>query len=354
MASAKCIWISLFLLSAMISDTGVFGRAVDTLGFTSRTPKSGDEPSGASVRTDAPRRTEKHRERCAELAAPWLENTLQAPGDNATVLQLRVRPFSPGASPGPVFPGKALFSFVRRVYHCCQEGPNCRSVKGIQGRLRGDTDVEFLLSREILSLTVTRAELHLQLSNPQHLDLHPVLPSMAKRGLPTRYSVWSRGNIVELRVDLLFLFQSLQEAAGGARGGPSLVNMRRIVFSSRGDPPAPRALQDTDGDVWGDGVASGMPPLELGLVLSCSQAGAGVSCGSTHSRQRQNSVGMNTPNATRMGNIRLLLSAAYGFGVRGPDRTLFLELAEPFFFPPSSPPSLSSSSSSSSSGFSKP
>lgn len=41
-----------------------------------------------------------------------------------------------------------------------------------------------------------------------------------------------------------------------------------------------------------------------------------------HSRQRQNSVGMNTPNATRMGNIRLLLSAAYGFGVRGPDWTL--------------------------------
>lgn len=73
-----------------------------------------------------------------------------------------------------------------------------------------------------------------------------------------------------------------------------------------------------------------------------------------HSRQRQNSVGMNTPNATRMGNIRLLLSAAYGFGVRGPDWTLVLEPGGSFFFPPSSPPSVSSSSSSSSSGFSKP
>lgn len=74
----------------------------------------------------------------------------------------------------------------------------------------------------------------------------------------------------------------------------------------------------------------------------------------THSRQRQNNVGMNTPNATRMGNIRLLLSAAYGLGVRGPDWTLFLEPGGSFFFPPSSPTSISSSSSSSSSCFSKP
>ncbi|XP_070690393.1 uncharacterized protein [Pempheris klunzingeri] len=222
---------------------------------------------------------ETHRERCAELSAPWQENAQQAPEDHATLLQLRVRPFTPGASQGLVFPGKSLFSFVRRVYRCCQEGLNCRSVKGIQGRLRGDKDVEFLLTREILALTVIRAELHLQLSNPQHLDIHPVLSSMAKRDLPTRYSLWSRGNTVELRVDLLFLFQSLQEVAGGARGGPSLVNMRRVVFSSRGgragEKPAPGALQDTDGDVWGDGVAS---VLELGLVLGCSQAGSGVSC----------------------------------------------------------------------------
>lgn len=75
---------------------------------------------------------------------------------------------------------------------------------------------------------------------------------------------------------------------------------------------------------------------------------------SAHSRQRQKSVGMKTPNATRMGNIRLLLSVAYGFGVLGPDWTRDLETAWARFFPPSSPPSLSSSSSSSSSGFSRP
>ncbi|XP_074494874.1 uncharacterized protein LOC141769567 [Sebastes fasciatus] len=263
-SSSHCFWIALFLLSGHI---GVLGRAL----------RHADESSGSTLRTDASRR-------CAELAAPWLlENTHQAAEDDddeATRLQVRVRPFTPGASSqGPVvFPGKSLFSFVRRVYHCCQEGVHCRNVKGIQGRLRGGTDVEFLYTREILSLTVTRAELHLQLSNPQHLDIHPLLSSMAKRDLPTRYSLWSRGNTVELRVDLLFLIQSLQEAAGGAGGGPSLANMRRVAFSSRGHPPG-GALQDTDGDVWGDEVGGTLPALKLGLVLGCSQAGSGVSCG---------------------------------------------------------------------------
>lgn len=135
MASARCCWTALFLLSVVTC--GVFGRAVNTQGFVSR-----DEPSGQTLRTDALRRWRRavagtHRERCAELAAPWQENTRAAPEDDATRLQLRVRPFTPRAAQGLVFPEKSLFSFVRRVYHCCQEGLSCRSLKGIQGRLRG-------------------------------------------------------------------------------------------------------------------------------------------------------------------------------------------------------------------------
>ncbi|KAM8760229.1 uncharacterized protein AB9X84_008369 [Acanthopagrus schlegelii] len=272
MASARCCWTALFLLSVVTC--GVYGRAVDTQGFVSRV-----EPSGQTLRTDALRRWRRaaagtHRERCAELTAPWQENTRAAPDDDATRLQLRVRPFTPRAAQGLVFPEKSLFSFVRRVYHCCQEGLSCRSLKGIQGRLRGDTDVEFLLTRDVWSLTVMRAELHLLLSNPQHLDIHPVLSALAKRDLPTRYSVWSRSGSVELRVDLLFLFQSLQEAAGEAGGGPSLANMRRVASSSEGD-----RLQDTAGGVWGDEVTGTLPVQELGLVLGCSRAGSRVSCG---------------------------------------------------------------------------
>lgn len=49
-----------------------------------------------------------------------------------------------------------------------------------------DRNVEFLLSGDVLSLAVTRAELHLHIFNPLHLDVRPVLPSRAEDGLPTR------------------------------------------------------------------------------------------------------------------------------------------------------------------------
>lgn len=49
-----------------------------------------------------------------------------------------------------------------------------------------DAGVEFVLTREILWLPIRRAELHLQLSNPQHLDVHPLILFRAKRNFSTR------------------------------------------------------------------------------------------------------------------------------------------------------------------------
>lgn len=134
MASSRRVRIALFLL-VLTCDAGVFGRAVHTRGFPSPGPAL---------------RAERERERCAELVAPWQENARPAPEeDNATRLQLRVRPFSPRASRGLLFPGKSLFSFVRRVYRCCQERLSCRSVKGIPGRLRAG---EWVRVRHVLVL----------------------------------------------------------------------------------------------------------------------------------------------------------------------------------------------------------
>ncbi|XP_034025579.1 uncharacterized protein si:ch211-170d8.2 [Thalassophryne amazonica] len=242
-------WILLWLLSTTIRDTVVFGRAVDGHGFLSQ---AGDES------------TTHARERCAELAAPWLENTEAVP-DHATPIRLRVRSAPPAGSRVPLFPGKSLFGFVRRVYRCCRERAPCARVKGLQGRKRG-TDLEFVVSRDILLLTVTRAELHLQIFNPERLDVRPVLPSLTKRSLPTRFNVWPQGDVMELSVDLLFLFQALQEAAGGARVGPALVNMWRMP---------PQVAQDTAGYRWGEGL----PAVDLGVALGCSRAGSKVSCG---------------------------------------------------------------------------
>ncbi|XP_041855389.1 uncharacterized protein si:ch211-170d8.2 [Melanotaenia boesemani] len=284
MDASNCFWIALFLVSAMTSDVGVFGRAVDSHGFLSRSSKTAEESSEVTLRMDMLKRgtAEAQRDQCAKLAAPWLENTLNTTRDDVTLLKLRVRPFSLGASRGLVFPGKSLFSLVRQVYRCCQEGVNCRSVKGIQGRLRGDADLEFVVTREILSLAVFGAELHFQLSNPQHLEIQPLIPFMAKHNLPTRYTLKLLGDMVELRVDLLFLFQTLHEMAGGARPGPSLVNMRRAVLlsseESPGEKPSLGALQDTAGDAWGEGLTNTLPALDLGLILGCSWAGSGVPC----------------------------------------------------------------------------
>nr|XP_057927333.1 uncharacterized protein si:ch211-170d8.2 [Doryrhamphus excisus] len=258
MASSRSSWTALLcLISVLSSSIGVLGRALDAHGSVE-----------ASLRTDVLR----HRERCAELTASWLQNSQVNPLDKSTVLRLSVRPLSAGISRGSVFPEKPLFSFVRRVYRCCQDGLDCRSVKGLQGGLgfRG-SDVEFLLSREILALTIRRAELHLQLFNPQHADIHPVLPSMAKSDLPTRYISRSHGDTVELRVDLLFFFQNIQEAIGGPGGGGGLVNIRKVSLSSLHEKLGAFELQDNGGDAWG----------ELGLALGCSQGGVAVSCESS-------------------------------------------------------------------------
>uniref|UniRef100_A0A3Q2PVZ5 Uncharacterized LOC105924804 n=1 Tax=Fundulus heteroclitus TaxID=8078 RepID=A0A3Q2PVZ5_FUNHE len=250
MAAPNYMWIA-SLVFLLTSDAGVLGRAVDSFGVRSQSPQSADGSSRHVLRADGVRRWRRgaaagaHRERCAELVAPWQENKLQAPEHGTAVLQLRVRPYSPGATRGLVFPGKSLFSFIRRVYLCCQERLGCRSVKGIQGRLRGGKNprkrVEFVLTREVLSMTVWRAELHLQLSNPQHLDINPIIPFMVK------YSLVSRGDAVELKVDLLLLFQHLQEAACDA---------------GRGGNPSLGILQDADGEA-GSGVPCGSGGVHL-------------------------------------------------------------------------------------------
>ncbi|KAJ7994102.1 hypothetical protein DPEC_G00262440 [Dallia pectoralis] len=281
MASTTCSWIALFFLAVTNTFTGIQCRAVRELQLKS----SGFLDGHQTLRTDIPRRlrresVETQRPQCAQLAAPWVE-TNSAPKELAQLHRLRVLSM-PQGSRHAVFPEQPLFRFVRRVYHCCQLGFHCRGVKGIQGRISGGTEVEFLLSLDVLSVTVTRAEIHIHVSNPQKLNIEPVLPYMAKRKLPTRYSLGMKENILELRVDLLFLFQGLQEAAGGARGGPSLVHMRKVGELSSGGPQgrpgAPWSLQDTNADMWGKGLTSLLTTVELGLALNCDRGGVEVSC----------------------------------------------------------------------------
>ncbi|XP_077378213.1 uncharacterized protein LOC144019189 [Festucalex cinctus] len=263
-------WTGCQPIAAQLLSDVAHGLAAPSPGRWTRSPRP-------PLRTELLRRwrratAEAQRERCAELTAAWQESWHRNLRENSTVVRLSVRPLSAGASPGLVFPEKPLFSFVRRVYRCCQDGHDCMSVKGLQGRMRRGSDVELLLSREIFSLSIRRAELHLQFTNPHQVDVRPALLSRAKSNLPTRFITKSHGNTVEMRVDLLFLFQSLQAAAGGPGGGGGrLANMRKVTLSSWHKKLTSVDLQDNDGDVWGG----------LGLALGCSRAGVGVLCRSS-------------------------------------------------------------------------
>jgi len=49
-----------------------------------------------------------------------------------------------------------------------------------------DSNIEFLLGEDVLSAPLEKAEVHFHFSNPKHLNIQPVLPSLEKRGFPTR------------------------------------------------------------------------------------------------------------------------------------------------------------------------
>lgn len=91
---------------------------------------------------------------------------------------------------------------------------------------------------------------------------------------PCRYSVWLKDGVVELRVDLLTLFQALQLLLGGAGRGPSIMEMHRVRGLTRPgvvvQKQSPPSLHDT---VWGEvNEAPLQPALQLGLALHCSLA----------------------------------------------------------------------------------
>lgn len=89
--------------------------------------------------------------------------------------------------------------------------------------------------------------------------------------------------MTDLRVDLLSLFHSMQEVVGGAGRGPSLTNMQNVVLFPGEGPPGEKPIgitqRDNHGNVLRSGLAGRPPPLDLGLVLGCSQAGSAVACG---------------------------------------------------------------------------
>lgn len=77
-----------------------------------------------------------------------------------------------------------------------------------------------------------------------------------------RYSLWSHGDTLELRLDLLFLMQRLQVALE-PKGGHLSEGVWRLTPSFR---------MDSEDATWSSGA------LDLGLALDCHQDRSKVSC----------------------------------------------------------------------------
>ncbi|KAJ1092769.1 hypothetical protein NDU88_005879 [Pleurodeles waltl] len=149
---------------------------------------------------------------CLHMSQPWSSGhrKLAALEDGAP-FRVRVHTAASGP-PRPVFPHQHLFHYIKRIYSCCKMGFTCRKIKGLQGRVVLDgplTDLEFYMDPQTLELSVQRAELHLEVSNPDRVTVMPVLkiPGFSS----SSHTKLTRDDVLDLTLDVMFLFDMLRE-----------------------------------------------------------------------------------------------------------------------------------------------
>ncbi|KAM4808062.1 uncharacterized protein WCC33_002784 [Rhinophrynus dorsalis] len=151
-----------------------------------------------------------HRTQCNYMSQPWLQRPDVFYNMDPSALFL-FRVFTGPLR--PIFPQHNLFRFISRIYRCCKLGFPCRRVKGLQGTLNagdGRKAVEFYIDSDILSLSILRAELHLEVSVTDQLTVIPVLTT---NGIALSRFTQSRSeHVADLILDVMFLFQILKES----------------------------------------------------------------------------------------------------------------------------------------------
>ncbi|KAM3936713.1 uncharacterized protein RB166_021792 [Leptodactylus fuscus] len=110
----------------------------------------------------------------------------------------------------PIFPQKNLFQYMGRIYRCCKLGFSCSRIKGLQGTLdEGGRELAFYIDSDIFSLSIQRAELHLQISADDQVTVIPVLNVNGVRR--SRFVEKRNGLIIDLALDVMFILQALKE-----------------------------------------------------------------------------------------------------------------------------------------------
>ncbi|KAK1160048.1 hypothetical protein AOXY_G21544 [Acipenser oxyrinchus oxyrinchus] len=218
-----------------------------------------DRPGkGGLIRVPTEDSIKRHQQpRCVHMTEPWTVGRPSAaslPGDRL-VYRLKVHASSAAGQRQPIFPQQQLFQYLGKVYQCCKTGFVCRKIKGIQGRLTRDADrgdVEFLVNPDVGALAIQRAELHVQISNPDRLRVEPVLTlqhAENQDAVSSRYVGVMREGVS----DLTFLFQTLKDLLG--RGSsPQTPEPRREGVPAGAAQPGRAGLLSVM-QLWGEGVS---------------------------------------------------------------------------------------------------
>ncbi|XP_075709888.1 uncharacterized protein LOC142743224 [Rhinoderma darwinii] len=148
-----------------------------------------------------------HRSQCNYMNQSWTQwqgSTENQDPSSVYMLNVFIRPIK------PTFPQKNLFQYMSRIYRCCKLGFSCRRIKGLQGILdEGIKEAAFNIDSDIFSLSIQRAELHLEVSADEQLTVIPVLNINGLRR--SSFRQMRSGHIIDLALDVMFILQALKE-----------------------------------------------------------------------------------------------------------------------------------------------
>ncbi|XP_041079711.1 uncharacterized protein si:ch211-170d8.2 [Polyodon spathula] len=206
--------------------------------------------------------TKGHQQpRCVHMTEPWAvgrPGAASLPGDRL-VYRLKIHVSSAAGQRQPIFPQRHLFQYLGEVYQCCKTGFICRKIKGIQGRLTRDAgrgEVQFLVNPDVGALQIQRAELHVQISNPDRVRVEPVLTLQHaddQDAVSSRYVAVMREVVSDLTLDLAFLFQTLKDLLGRGKGPQTPEPRREGVPAGAAQPGREGVLSVMQ--LWGEGVS---------------------------------------------------------------------------------------------------
>uniref|UniRef100_A0A8C5LVN3 Uncharacterized protein n=2 Tax=Leptobrachium leishanense TaxID=445787 RepID=A0A8C5LVN3_9ANUR len=150
----------------------------------------------------------QHRSRCNSISQAWTRGQDAIYRQHPTYkLQLKV--FTGLLKPVTVQDN--LVRYLSKIANCCMLGFSCNRVRGLQGTLGvdGENHVGFYMDSEVITPSVFRVELHLEVTAIEQLTVIPVVTANGHQH--NSFIQLRRNHITDLILDLRFLLLMLKE-----------------------------------------------------------------------------------------------------------------------------------------------